>query len=265
MIEINFIDRQEIQRAHYRIKQRKWRALGNNLEKERARERIQNATPAGKASKQASCRKWASKNKRHRPQQQQLVYTRRWKLGAEADLIPSLLGLQKCACAICKSTHSGQRTWHADHDHTNGRLRGLLCTRCNTGLGQFRDCTANLLAALTYLQAPPVASLPENLVLDLTKEQRNQASRRRRLGILNAHLVPAVLAAQDNKCGICGTVEPGRQGWHADHEHTSGELRGVLCKCCNSGLGRFRDSCSLLSDAIHYLQSPPTDLLRWIR
>jgi hypothetical protein len=39
-----------------------------------------------------------------------------------------------------------------DHDHDNGKVRGALCGRCNSGLGFFRDNPELLAAALRYLK-----------------------------------------------------------------------------------------------------------------
>lgn len=50
-------------------------------------------------------------------------------------------------CAICRV---GPAT-EMDHDHTNGRLRGILCMNCNLGLGSLKDSPSVLRSALEYL------------------------------------------------------------------------------------------------------------------
>ena len=57
------------------------------------------------------------------------------------------------ACAICRATTNFTfNNLCVDHDHTNGRVRGLLCLNCNTALGQFKDSTSLLLKAADYLE-----------------------------------------------------------------------------------------------------------------
>lgn len=65
----------------------------------------------------------------------------------------------------------------------------------------------------------------------------------------------ARLRRETTHCGICGTTEPGRgfTGWHIDHDHESGALRGVLCGPCNIGIGHFKDDPALLFAAARYL------------
>lgn len=53
-------------------------------------------------------------------------------------------------CGICgKEPRSG---FVIDHDHKTGRVRGLLCQRCNSGLGSLGDSIEGLKAAIAYLE-----------------------------------------------------------------------------------------------------------------
>lgn len=64
--------------------------------------------------------------------------------------------------------------------------------------------------------------------------------------------------SQDSKCAICGTDEPGKRNtWSTDHNHSTGEVRGILCHICNVMLGHCDDSIDRLERAISYLQNPP--------
>lgn len=59
------------------------------------------------------------------------------------------------ACAICGEMPAGRgkaSTLHVDHDHETGAVRGLLCTNCNNGLGQFRDDPERMRGAARYIE-----------------------------------------------------------------------------------------------------------------
>ena len=62
------------------------------------------------------------------------------------DVYDVLFALQGGVCAICKKKH--HRRLHADHCHVTGKLRGLLCPKCNPALGLYDDDPDCLLAAL---------------------------------------------------------------------------------------------------------------------
>lgn len=76
---------------------------------------------------------------------------------------------------------------------------------------------------------------------------------RRRYG-LSMDEYNAILAAQDGLCAIC-KGPPGARRLAVDHDHETGEVRGLLCPNCNRGIGNFRDDPSLLRAAIEYLSA----------
>jgi hypothetical protein len=75
---------------------------------------------------------------------------RRW-YGMTLEDYDKMFAEQDGRCAICRETH--ERTLHVDHCHTTGRVRKLLCTECNTGLGKFKERPDLLEAAIAYLAA----------------------------------------------------------------------------------------------------------------
>lgn len=64
----------------------------------------------------------------------------------------------------------------------------------------------------------------------------------------------ALNVEQGGLCGICGKF-PERPA--VDHSHETGEVRGILCIKCNTGIAMFGDDPAILAAAIAYLKSPP--------
>ena len=63
-----------------------------------------------------------------------------------------ILESQNNQCAIC-GTDASQFKFllNVDHDYKTNKIRGLLCTNCNMGLGHFKDSLSNLHRALMYI------------------------------------------------------------------------------------------------------------------
>jgi hypothetical protein len=60
-----------------------------------------------------------------------------------------------------------------------------------------------------------------------------------------------MLVLQDSQCAICdGDL---RLSLHVDHDHQTGNVRGLLCEMCNQGLGNFKDNIQNLDRAKNYL------------
>ena len=54
-------------------------------------------------------------------------------------------------------------------------------------------------------------------------------------------------------CRICGNKRTEKHRLHIDHCHETDKIRGILCKGCNQGLGKFKDNPELLKKAVAYL------------
>lgn len=88
------------------------------------------------------------------------------QFGLTKEQFDALLVKQENRCAICSKhfvtdmqdygvrNKKDQRP-HIDHDHATGKVRGLLCSVCNLGLGSFSDNVATLVNAACYLEKPP--------------------------------------------------------------------------------------------------------------
>ena len=74
---------------------------------------------------------------------------------------------------------------------------------------------------------------------------------RRTFGISQADY-DTLLDAQGGGCAICGK-RPGKISLNVDHDHETGEIRGLLCVGCNNALGQFHDDSRLLRRGIQYV------------
>lgn len=63
-----------------------------------------------------------------------------------------------------------------------------------------------------------------------------------------------MFAEQGGRCAICRD-EPGWKRLAVDHDHVTGEVRGLLCNSCNCGLGFFKDDFELVKTALCYLKA----------
>lgn len=80
---------------------------------------------------------------------------REWNLGRYGITLKEyeeMFNKQNQSCAICEGKDFGKHNKpFVDHDHLNGKVRGLLCINCNTLLGNAKDSPEILRAALAYL------------------------------------------------------------------------------------------------------------------
>lgn len=124
------------------------------------------------------CQKCCGERQRERKSERKDIYREqgfarslRVKYGLTVHEWERLLQSQNEQCPICHKALSRKNT-HVDHDHKTGKIRGLLCFECNTGIGKFHDDIDRLRAAISYLQSPlPDVKLRSR---DLTSEELKQ-------------------------------------------------------------------------------------------
>lgn len=64
-----------------------------------------------------------------------------------------------------------------------------------------------------------------------------------------------LLQRQHGRCGICPARKPGTSSgeWCIDHDHVTGQVRGLLCGRCNSGIGMLQDDPKIIAAAAQYV------------
>lgn len=151
-------------------------------------------------------------------------------------------------CLICLH----RRDLHVDHDHASGDYRGLLCFRCNGGLGQFRDDTATMRRGVDYLEGRLGAPLQPGA--RYARRPRGNGRSRRHYRVIARYRIgeddiERLVERQGGVCPVCRVAAPVA----VDHDHVTGAVRGVLCGDCNTGMGQLRDDPWVLRRAIEYL------------
>lgn len=120
-----------------------------------------------------------------------------------------------------------------------GSMTHLLKSRCNTCLYKEHKRWA--------------AENPERIQGYREKDSWTLAKRCTRRGITPEQLVDRY-ERQEECCAIC-KKEIELIDSAIDHNHVTGEFRGVLCKQCNRALGMFNDSPTVLRSAVEYLEA----------
>jgi hypothetical protein len=77
----------------------------------------------------------------------------RYKYGMTFQEYQTMFDLQNGVCAICKEPETTQgKNLSVDHCHATGKIRGLLCHRCNAGIGMLKDNVDIMLSSIAYLK-----------------------------------------------------------------------------------------------------------------
>lgn len=110
--------------------------------------------PEWRAQQNEKVRLYRLKMKAQDPTWQEKVNdsTRKTLYGITPEQYQDMLQAQGGVCAICRNTCSTGRKLCVDHCHETGRIRGLLCSECNNGIGKLKDSPTLLRIAANYLE-----------------------------------------------------------------------------------------------------------------
>lgn len=146
----------ERNRAHYQANQEAHRAKAQRWQEanpERAKELQREYRDRNRAEVRERGKKHYRENKDRALAQSRVRKLKRYALTPES--YAAMLAAQGGRCKICGSTkavRTGEGSFSVDHCHETGKVRGLLCRRCNAALGGFRDSPELLEMALVYLR-----------------------------------------------------------------------------------------------------------------
>ena len=81
-------------------------------------------------------------------------YDLKHRYGIDREFFNNLLLAQNNRCAICNKPFdlSNPKSIHIDHDHSTGKIRGILCRDCNIAIGIFKDNPEYAYNASIYLE-----------------------------------------------------------------------------------------------------------------
>ena len=96
-------------------------------------------------------------------------------------------------------------------------------------------------------------------LIDAAHYERHKVKWTQRSRYRNYKITPQewdhMFVGQGGVCAICRSPTPGtKQTWHTDHNHVTGEVRGILCAHCNRMLGAARDNPDWLIEGAKYLE-----------
>jgi hypothetical protein len=164
-----------------------------------------------------------------------------------ADVSPSRVAAVRCAMDSAELRKK----------HRDARKAAGLCVQCGAerGAGDSQYCQKHREA----MRASWLKHYNTKAKGDIRKKtQRRDRAYRNFYGITLLEY-EALLVQQAGGCAICGKEPPKRgrvQRLVVDHDHETGQVRGLLCDTCNRAIGLLGDNATMLRRACEYLSRP---------
>jgi hypothetical protein len=145
--KINREKQRQYMREYNRTHPKKPLTDEQRTKKNQERNRLYHTDPVLQQKTRAKVKQWQLEHPQKRKAQRLRQY------GMTHEEFISMLAEQGNCCRICHRIQNGDKRLFpvVDHNHLTGKVRGLLCDNCNTGIGYFSDNPQLLLAAADYL------------------------------------------------------------------------------------------------------------------
>jgi Recombination endonuclease VII len=140
-----------------------------------------------------------------------------------------------------------QRQWHKERYCTDPDFRGRRRAAC----GRYRAANKDEINAK---QRERYKTDPEYRERKRAIGLRSSLKRQLKKHGMSVEDYEAMLLRQGGVCGICKRP-PGKRRLGVDHCHKTGQVRGLLCSKCNSGIGFYGDDARLTREAAAYLEA----------
>jgi len=153
--EKNKVKRSEQSKALYRANKDAYKSRSAEWRKknpERYKELTKNHQEKNREKINARSAQWYAENKEKAAKNSRKIKLKQY--GITEDMYREMLEKQGHACAICGAVHSEESALtvlRVDHCHETNSVRGLLCNKCNTGIGLLGDNLAAIMRAADYL------------------------------------------------------------------------------------------------------------------
>jgi hypothetical protein len=131
----------------------------------------------------------------------------------------------------------------------------VKCAKCGEEKPStdFAKCTAKKNGLQSYCRVCATQARYKSPKYENTLEQERAIQMKYRYG-LTKETFDSFWQTQNGKCGICTkALTKELRGYAVDHNHETGNVRGLLCNPCNTALGLFKDSPTVMQNAYQYL------------
>lgn len=152
---------------------------------------------------------------------------------------------------ICKKCHHPSQRKPVEPEKLRRQAVGTsLCTKC--GKEKPIDCFHKNLRNSSGIRADcKVCALAYRAKRYRDNPEKAKGAQYRYNYNLTLPQLSSMVAKQNNQCAIC---EQDMKPPCVDHNHHTGQNRGLLCRVCNSAIGKLKDSPALLRRALEYLE-----------